>query len=147
MCDNIRQAAGPGRRGGRAYLPVAARVAAPVTGRYRVCKCWEAMANEAVVPFQPGGLPGVPPLLAGEWGRVLGAVRRYKLLLAGVTIAGTLAGLGASQFLRPTYQARATIWIQVADRDADRARGEQGPIQSAQLIGRASCRERVYHPV
>ncbi|HMJ58542.1 MAG TPA: hypothetical protein VK467_05365, partial [Gemmatimonadales bacterium] len=65
----------------------------------------------------------------------MAAVRRYKLVLAGVTLAGTLAGLGGAQFLKPTYQARATIWIQAADRDADRARGEQGPIQSAQLIG------------
>jgi len=89
----------------------------------------------AVGPFLPGGLPGVPPLPASEWSRVLAAVRRYKLVLAGVTFAGTLAGLGAAQFLKPTYQARATIWIQAADRDADRARGEQGPIQSAQLIG------------
>jgi tyrosine-protein kinase Etk/Wzc len=71
----------------------------------------------------------------GDWGRVLAAVRRYKLLLAGITIAGTLVGLGASQLLKPVYQARATIWIQVADRAADRAQGQQGPIQSAQLLG------------
>jgi len=89
----------------------------------------------AVGPFHPGGVPGIPPLPTGEWRRVLAAVRRYKLVLAGITIAGTLAGFGASRFLKPTYQARATIWIQVTDRDADRARGEQGPIQSAQLIG------------
>ena len=93
------------------------------------------MANEAVVPFHPSGLPGVPPQPAGEWGRVLAAVRRYKAVLAAITVAGTLAGFGASRFLKPTYQARATIWIQGADRDADRARGEQGPIQSEKLIG------------
>src|SRR5258705_10059652 len=103
--------------------------------RYRVCKYCEPMTNEAVVPFLPSGLPGVPPQPAGEWGRVLAAARRYKVVLAAITIAGTIAGFGASRFLKPTYQARATIWIQGADRDADRARGEQGPIQSEKLIG------------
>src|SRR5260221_1040332 len=103
------------------------------------------MANDEITrpqepsPFAllPGasGFPGVPPRAMSDWGRVLAAVRRYKLLLAGITIAGTLAGLGASQLLKPVYQARATIWIQVADRDADRAQGQQGPIQSAQLLG------------
>ena len=63
------------------------------------------------------------------------AVSRYKVLLAGITVVGTLAGLGASRLLKPVYQARATIWIQVTDRDADRAQGQQGPIQSAQLLG------------
>ncbi len=88
----------------------------------------------APVPHR-GGLPGVTPAPMGDWGRILRAVSRYKVLLAGITVVGTLAGLGASRLLKPVYQARATIWIQVTDRDADRAQGQQGPIQSAQLLG------------
>ena len=88
----------------------------------------------APVPHR-AGLPGVTPAPMGDWGRILRAVSRYKVLLAGITVVGTLAGLGASRLLKPVYQARATIWIQVTDRDADRAQGQQGPIQSAQLLG------------
>ena len=90
----------------------------------------------APLPFRAnGGLPGAAPKPVGDWGRIWGAVRRYKILLAVVTAVGTVAGLGASRMLKPVYQARATIWIQVADPNADRGQGQQGPIQSAQLIG------------
>lgn len=86
-------------------------------------------------PSAPALPSGIAPQPMGEWGRILAAARRYRVLLASITAAGTLAGVAASRFLKPVYQARATIWIQVADREADRARGEQGPIQSAQLLG------------
>jgi succinoglycan biosynthesis transport protein ExoP len=82
-------------------------------------------------------LPTAPPAPLGDWGRVFAAARRYKVLVTGVTIVGVLAGLVAGRLLKPVYRARATIWIQVADRDGDRRRGEQGPIQSAQLLGTA----------
>src|SRR5260370_3784022 len=39
------------------------------------------------------------------------------------------------KFLKPVYQAQATIWIQSSDQDHDRGHGDQGPIQSAQLLG------------
>jgi len=71
----------------------------------------------------------------GDWARVFAAARRYKVLVASVTVVGSLAGLVIGKFLKPVYQAQATIWIQSSDQDHDRGRGDQGPIQSAQLLG------------
>jgi capsular exopolysaccharide synthesis family protein len=70
-----------------------------------------------------------------DWARVFAAARRYKLLVASVTVVGALTGLVIGKFLKPVYEAQATIWIQAADQDRDRGRGDQGPIQSAQLLG------------
>ncbi|HEX9394969.1 MAG TPA: GNVR domain-containing protein [Gemmatimonadales bacterium] len=81
------------------------------------------------------GPPGAPIAPPSDWRRVFAAARRYRLLVGAVTIVGTAAGLGAARFLKPVYQARATIWIQAAERPGDRAGGDQGPIQSAQLLG------------
>src|SRR2546425_5010751 len=88
----------------------------------------------ALVPFQTG-LPAAAPAPMSDWARVFAAARRYKVLVAGVTVVGALAGLVIGKFLKPVYQAQATIWIQAADQDRDRGRGDQGPIQSAQLLG------------
>jgi capsular exopolysaccharide synthesis family protein len=70
-----------------------------------------------------------------DWARVFAAARRYKVLVASVTVVGALTGLVIGKFLKPVYEAQATIWIQAADQDRDRGRGDQGPIQSAQLLG------------
>ncbi|HEY3220358.1 MAG TPA: polysaccharide biosynthesis tyrosine autokinase [Gemmatimonadales bacterium] len=92
----------------------------------------------ALVPFQTG-LPGAAvapaPASMTDWARVFAAVRRYKVLVASVTAVGVLAGLVIGKFLKPAYQAQATLWIQAADQDRDRGRADQGPIQSAQLLG------------
>src|SRR2546428_10391637 len=88
----------------------------------------------ALVPFQTG-LPSAAPASMSDWARVFVAARRYKVLVASVTVVGVLAGLVIGKFLKPVYQAQATIWIQAADQDRDRGRGDQGPIQSAQLLG------------
>ena len=87
----------------------------------------------ALVPFQTG-LPAAAPAAMSDWARVFAAARRYKLLVASVTVVGALAGLVVGKFLKPVYQAQATIWIQ-ADQGRDPGRGDQGPIQSARLLG------------
>ena len=89
----------------------------------------------AVVPFQTGLPAAAAPALMGDWARVVAAARRYKVLVASVTVVGSLAGLVVGKFLKPVYQAQATIWIQQSEQDHDRGRGDQGPIQSAQLLG------------
>jgi len=72
----------------------------------------------------------------GDWARVFSAARRYKVLVASVTVVGSLSGLVIGKLLKPVYQAQATIWIQQSEQDHDRGgRGDQGPIQSAQLLG------------
>lgn len=88
----------------------------------------------ALVPFRTG-LPAAAPAPMSDWARVFAAARRYKVLVASVTVVGALTGLVIGKFLKPVYEAQATIWIQAADQDRDRGRGDQGPIQSAQLLG------------
>ncbi len=88
----------------------------------------------ALVPFQMG-LPPAAPVPMSDWARVFAAARRYKVLVGSVTVVGALTGLVIGKFLKPVYEAQATVWIQAADQDHDRGRGDQGPIQSAQLLG------------
>ena len=90
----------------------------------------------ALVPFQTGLPAGAAPAPMGDWARVFSAARRYKVLVASVTVVGSLSGLVIGKLLKPVYQAQATIWIQQSEQDHDRGgRGDQGPIQSAQLLG------------
>ena len=57
-------------------------------------------------------LPGGGP----DWRRILASVMRFKWLVIGVVVAGTAAGWGLSKFLfKPTYDARATIWVDIVN--------------------------------
>jgi succinoglycan biosynthesis transport protein ExoP len=51
-----------------------------------------------------------------DWRRLANAVRRYKWLVVAAAIFATGAGVVASRFLKPTYTAQATIWIDESDR-------------------------------
>src|SRR2546426_4143728 len=73
--------------------------------------------------------PALPP--AAEWQRYLAAALRFKWVVLGVTLACTALGVLGALLVKPSYVARATVWVQVPLRPA---RDE---------IGRASCRERV----
>src|SRR5438093_12895304 len=48
-----------------------------------------------------------------DWRRILSALLRFKWLIAGFTLVGTVAGVGATRFLKPEYAAQAKIWIDV----------------------------------
>lgn len=55
-------------------------------------------------------LPGGGP----DWRRIIASVMRFKWLVLGVVVAGTAAGWGLSKFLfKPTYDARATVWVDI----------------------------------
>jgi capsular exopolysaccharide synthesis family protein len=77
----------------------------------------------APVALQPNqGYPapmvyGEPPSGGGpDWRRVWASVVRFKWLVLGVVVLGTLAGYALSRFLiKPGYLARATIWVDVVD--------------------------------
>jgi uncharacterized protein involved in exopolysaccharide biosynthesis len=88
------------------------------------------MPNDLPVPQpvpQPTALQtsqGLPaPMLYGDaqmpgggpdWRRILASVMRFKWLVLGVVVAGTAAGWGLSKFLfKPTYDARATVWVDI----------------------------------
>jgi tyrosine-protein kinase Etk/Wzc len=78
--------------------------------------------------------PGfVDPETGIDWPRVLGAVMRFKWLILSVTLVGTAVGAAATLVVRPEYAARATIWIDEADR-RDVNRGPSGPIRSGHLL-------------
>jgi len=67
----------------------------------------------------------------GEWQPYLRSIRRHKWLVLGVTLVGTIAGAALSLLvLRPSYAARATVWIQVSPARLGR---EPGPMWSGQL--------------
>src|SRR5205809_5028181 len=51
-----------------------------------------------------------------DWRRILSALLRFKWLIAGFTLVGTVAGVGATRFLKPEYAAQAKIWIDVEGR-------------------------------
>ena len=92
----------------------------------------------------PDGSPGGPapmyPMGFGEeedgglnLRRYLAAVLRYKWVILLVTILGTAAGLGASRYIAPQYEAQATIWVETPNRT-----DERGPIRSDELLQSSS---------
>src|SRR2546422_5713702 len=74
--------------------------------------------------------------LPDDWRRVVAAIGTYRWFVVAVTAAGTLVGAVAAHFLKPTYQARATVWVEVPN-PAARER-DQGPIETGQLLGTAT---------
>src|SRR5947208_354320 len=76
----------------------------------------------------PWTLPPAPPP-AAEWQRYLAAALRFKWVVLGVTLASTALGVLGALLVKPTYVARATVWVQVPIRPAR----DEGP------FGRASC--------
>ncbi len=76
-----------------------------------------------------GGLDSAPPLPEPglQWGRYISALRRYKWLMLAIILAGSAASVGATRFLKPTYRATATIYIEPPPDDA-------GPIRAAELL-------------
>jgi len=83
-------------------------------------------------------LPGSDDDPLKDWRRILTAIRAYKWLVIAVTGVGTLLGVIGAQFLKPTYQARATVWLQIVDPGARDRERDEGPIQSGQLLGTAT---------
>src|SRR5437867_13172960 len=95
-----------------------------------------AFSNLPAAPLVPPPVvaPGTPHRgmtefdLAGsdsglDWRRILSALLRFKWLIAGFTLVGTVAGVGATRFLKPEYAAQAKIWIDVEGRRGP----ERGP--------------------
>src|SRR2546422_8894438 len=92
--------------------------------------------SPAVAPVTP--YPGIAELDSPDaeggvdWRRISSALLRFKWLIAVVTLVGTVAGVGATRFLKPQYSAQAKIWIDVEGRRGP----ERGPtpIRSGQLL-------------
>jgi len=92
--------------------------------------------SPAVAPVTP--YPGIAELDSPDaeggvdWRRISSALLRFKWLIAAVTFVGTVAGVGATRFLKPEYAAQAKIWIDVAGRRGP-DRGPT-PIRPGQLL-------------
>ncbi len=62
-----------------------------------------------------------------DWGRYLAALRRYKWMILGLTVLGTVGGVFGSRFIRPDYSTTAKIWIEPNP-------GQRGPIRARELL-------------
>ncbi|HEY6807556.1 MAG TPA: GNVR domain-containing protein [Gemmatimonadales bacterium] len=86
-------------------------------------------------PLPPSPAPvGGAPSASGEqldWRRVFGVWRRYRWPILAVTVLGTGAGVAASRWVRPTYVAQASIWIDERDRQNQPS---AAPFQAARLL-------------
>src|SRR5881296_1177394 len=96
-------------------------------------------------PPPAAALPPAPPVVGGDaafaapeggvdWRRVLSAVLRFKWLIGGVTLLGTVAGFGAARFVKPQFGAQATIWIDATERERWGQGQDRGPIRQGQLL-------------
>ena len=52
-----------------------------------------------------------------NWGRYISAIKRYKWLILLVTVLGTAIGVIATRFMKPIYTVKATVWINLPDKD------------------------------
>src|SRR6266581_4912925 len=86
-----------------------------------------ALPQRGVAPFD-----GDRAESGGDWRRVLSAVLRFKWLIATFTLIGTIAGVGATRFIKPVYSAQTKIWIDVEGRRGQ-DRGPT-PIRPGQLL-------------
>src|SRR5687768_3098966 len=84
----------------------------------------EAVPSTVGPAFGSDETKGIP------WARYISALKRFKWLIVGITLAGTGLGVVATRFLRPTYEVDATIWISMETNEGRNA----GPIRSAELL-------------
>lgn len=75
------------------------------------------------------------PMGEGEGGgpnlqRYISAVLRYKWMILGLATLGLGGGIAASRFVRPTYEAQATIQIDITSRNTI----QTSPFRSGQLL-------------
>src|SRR5881227_1915238 len=62
--------------------------------------------------------------------RIISAILRYKWLTLGLVVAGAILGALATNFIQPTYEARAKLWVV----SSTPTRAPSGPIMADQLL-------------
>src|SRR5678816_106151 len=65
----------------------------------------------AMQSWGPPAPPAAPAAGAMNLGRYVSALRRYKWLIAIMTLVGVVGGVAATRFIKPTYQVDTTIVI------------------------------------
>lgn len=68
------------------------------------------------------------------WHRYIAALKRFKWLMAGLVVVGTLAGFAATRLTSPRYDVHATIWISTESA----SNRTTGPIRADELLSGAS---------
>src|SRR4051812_24070289 len=73
----------------------------------------ELAPNDGAVAGQNWGPPAPPPPAPGaiNIGRYVSALKRYKWLIAAIVLVGTIGGVVATRFIKPTYQVDTTIVV------------------------------------
>jgi uncharacterized protein involved in exopolysaccharide biosynthesis len=85
---------------------------------------------------QPPGTRGLP------WHRYSAAVRRYKWMIAAITVAGALAGLALTRLAKPQYEVRSRIWIAATEADRFRPGDDRvAPVGERQLLDASAWAE------
>ncbi len=69
-----------------------------------------------------------------DWGRYIAALRRYKWLILGLTVLGTVGGVFGSRLIKPDYSTTAKIWIEPNP-------GRSGPIRAPELLDEQAWEE------
>lgn len=82
-------------------------------------------------PRRPARPPAMPP--GEDWRRILDAVGRFRWVVLALTVVGTGAGIVVQRFQASTYEAGATVWVEVANR-RDREPGPS-PVWTGQILG------------
>ena len=82
------------------------------------------------------GLGALDPEAGGSGqslGRYMAAVKRYKWIVAGLTIVGTAIGIVATKFIHPVYAAQATVYIQPTSDNRDGGKGQRKGVRKPSL--------------
>ena len=83
-----------------------------------------------------------PSAPAFSIGRLLAAFNRYKWLMLGIVMLGTVGGVVASRLVKPKYSVRATIWV---SSETPLEEGG-GPIRSRELLNSGAWTELLKSP-
>lgn len=89
--------------------------------------------------------PPEDPFSAGEgfdWRRYVAVFLRFKWLIVLVTVLGTAAGVAATRFIAPQYEAEATVLIEATSGGLP----GQGPIQQSELFRNTAWLELLKTP-
>jgi capsular exopolysaccharide synthesis family protein len=82
-------------------------------------------------PLETWGRPPQPPQGGSQLQRLTSVLRRFKWLILALTLLGTAAGIVATRFIDPVYEASAKIWI--AGETPQRA--DPDPTRAPELVG------------
>jgi capsular exopolysaccharide synthesis family protein len=81
--------------------------------------------------------PAAPPVRGNRLARYKAALGRYKWVMLPIVLLGTVAGVIATRFIQPDYEAQARVWISAGD-DANNAETKQGPIRADEIVHNAA---------